>query len=218
MSDTIVTPPRDGKPIIGAALIATAVASLALLANHPGGNAHDFPGLLQEEAANRVMDAVVHGGFVVVLAIQLVCYAVFAARMRRTAALAALIFFAAGTASLSASLVTDGLVIPAIAAKYLPVPAKYDAARSLFALCGILIGFLMPIGLGFQAAATAAWGWALLRAGAARVAGVAGLVLGALILGGLGAQAANPFVLMGSIAAMALWALAMGVLGVRRVI
>ena len=67
MSDTATTPPRDGKPITGAVLIATAAASLVLLVNHPGGQARDFAGVLQEEAANRMMDALVHGGFVAVL-------------------------------------------------------------------------------------------------------------------------------------------------------
>ncbi len=217
MSDNTLTP-RAGQPMAGAVLIAAAVASFALLLAHPGGNAHDFPGLLREEAANRVTDAVVHGGFIVVLAIQLVCYAVFARRMTRTAALAAFLLFAMGAAFLCASMVTDGLVVPAIAVKYLAEPAKYDAARSLIALCGILIGVLMPIGLAFQAAAMAGWGWALLRGGAARMAGVAGLVLGGLILAGLAALATNPFVLMGAIAAMALWALVMGVLGMRKAI
>jgi hypothetical protein len=216
MSDTAT--PRDGKPITGAVLIATGIASLALLANHPGGQAQDFAGVLREEAANRTMDALVHGGFVAVLAIQLVCYAVFARRLDRTAALAAFLFFALGAAFLSASMVLDGLVIPSIAAKYLPAPAKYDSARALFALCGTMIGFLMPIGIAFQATATACWGWALLRSGAARTTGVIGLALGGLLLAGLATMAGNPFVLMGDIASLALWALLMGALGVRRAI
>jgi len=210
--------PETGKPITGAVLVAAALASVALLAIHPGGAAHDFPSLLQEEAANRTADAVVHGGIIVVLAVELVCYAVFARRLDRTSALAALIFFAMGTAFFSGAMVLDGLTIPALAAKYLPVPAKYDAAKSLFALCGILIQFLMPLGLGFQAASVAAWGWTLIRARTARIAGGIGLVAGAAVLAGLALQPTNPFVAMGGVAAIALWALVTGVLGIRRAI
>jgi hypothetical protein len=211
-------PKRDGKPIVGTVLIATALASAGLLLSHPGGNAHDFAGVLRDEAANRLTDAIVHGGFVVVLAVQLVCYAVLALRLNRTAALAGFIFFAIGAAFLSASMVTDGLVIPAIAAKYLPTPAKYDAARSLFVLCGIFIGFLMPAGIAFQSAAVAAWGWAMHRSGAATVTGAFGVLMGGALLGGLVATAGNPMVLMGGIGAMALWALIAGVLMARKAV
>ena len=44
--------------------IATGIATVALLANHPGGDAHTFADVLKDEAANRTMDAIVHGGFV----------------------------------------------------------------------------------------------------------------------------------------------------------
>ena len=54
---------------IGLLLIASSVASLLLLANHPGGSAHSFADTLKQEAANRGIDALVHGGFIAVLAI-----------------------------------------------------------------------------------------------------------------------------------------------------
>src|SRR6185369_6450275 len=86
--------------------IATGIAGVALLASHPGGAATDFAGVLREEAANRAMDAVVHGGFVIVLALQMVCYALLSARLglTRGAVMAALVFFAFGAAFLSASM------------------------------------------------------------------------------------------------------------------
>ncbi|HEY1630605.1 MAG TPA: hypothetical protein VGF56_04785 [Rhizomicrobium sp.] len=217
MSEAVTTP-QAGKPVTGAALVLAALVSASLLAIHPGGAAQDFPSLLQEETANRALDALVHGGVIVVLAVELVGYAVFARRVDRTSSLAALIFFAMGTAFFCASMVLDGLVIPALAAKYLPVPAKYDAARSLFALCGILIQFLMPLGLGFQAASIAAWGWALIQSRAARIAGGVGLLASAALLAGLALQPMNPLVLMGGVAVVTLWAFLMGVLGMRRAI
>jgi len=199
----------------GAVLIATAIAMLALFAFHPGGDAHGLAAVLKDEAAHRTQDAIVHGGFIAVLSIQSICYAIFSARpgLQRPAALAGLVFFAFGTAFLCGSLVVDGLVTPAVAARYADAPDKIEFARSLFVLMGALIGVLMPLGLAFQSAAVAAWGWALMAAGAARAAGISGVTLGVLLLLALGANVAimNPVVLMIALAAMALWALIVGV-------
>jgi hypothetical protein len=191
--------------------IATGIATVALLANHPGGDAHTFADVLKDEAANRTMDAVVHGGFVVVLALQAICYATLSARIGR-GAIAGLVFFAFGAAFLSASMVLDGLVTPALAVKYLAAPQKIEFAKSLFALVGTLIGLLMPIGLAFQSAAAGAWGVALMRSGISRIAGAIGLALGATAFIALAATAGtmNPLVLMGVLAVTAVWALVTG--------
>jgi len=196
--------------------IATGIATVALLANHPGGDAHTFADVLKDEAANRTMDAIVHGGFVVVLALQTICYATLSARIGR-GAIAGLVLFAFGTAFLSASMVLDGLVTPALAAKYLAAPEKIEFAKSLFALVGTLIGLLMPIGLAFQSAAAGAWGVALMTSGISRLAGVIGLALGAAAFVALAATAGtmNPLVLMGVLAVTALWAVVAGLVLLR---
>jgi len=191
--------------------IVTGIATVALLANHPGGDAHTFADVLKDEAANRTMDAIVHGGFVVVLALQAICYATLSARIGR-GAIAGLVFFAFGAAFLSASMVLDGLVTPALAVKYLAAPEKIEFAKSLFALVGTLIGLLMPIGLAFQSAAAGAWGVALMTSGISRIAGVIGLALGGAAFVALAATAGtmNPLVLMGVLAVTALWAVVAG--------
>jgi len=196
--------------------IATGIATVALLANHPGGDAHTFADVLKDEAANRTMDAIVHGGFVVVLALQAICYATLSARIGR-GAIAGLVFFAFGAAFLSASMVLDGLVTPALAVKYLAAPGKIEFAKSLFALVGTLIGLLMPIGLAFQSAAVAGWGVALMTSGISRVAGVIGLALGVTAFVALAATAGamNPLVLMGVLAVTALWAVVAGIVLLR---
>lgn len=206
MIDT-ATPARAA----GILSIATGIATLALLANHPGGDAHTFADVLKDEAANRTIDAIVHGGFVVVLALQAICYATLSARIGR-GAIAGLVFFAFGAAFLSASMVLDGLVTPALAVKYLAAPQKIEFAKSLFALVGTLIGLLMPIGLAFQSAAVGAWGVALMTSGISRIAGIIGLALGAAALVALAAMAGtmNPLVLMGTLAVTAVWAVTAG--------
>jgi hypothetical protein len=196
--------------------IATGIAAFALLASHPGGDAHSFADVLKDEAANRVADAVVHGGFVAVLALQAICYAILTARLGR-AGIAGLVFFAFGAAFLSASMVLDGLATPALAVKYLAAPQKIEFAKSLFALVGTLISLVMPIGLAFQSAAIAAWGAALAATRVSRIAGAIGLVLGGGAFAALAATAGsmNPFVLMGAIAGASLWAVVAGVVLLR---
>jgi len=202
---------------IGWVTIATGIASIALLLNHPAEQATDFNGLLREEAANQMINAIVHGGFMVVLAIQLVCYAVFTGRAgwAKSLAIAGFTFFAVGAAFQIASLLVDGLMIPAIAQRYLAAPPdRLPFGRTLFALCGIAVQFLMPIGIGFQAAGIVSWGASLARSGT----GIAGLVLGlatmvAIVAGALtGAQ----HLLLIAIALLAFWAIVAGIALLRR--
>ena len=219
MNDTAL-PARNPSPGRGVGLlaIATGIAAFVLLAFHPGGSPTDFAGVLKDEAANRGADALVHGGFIVVLALQAVCYAVFSARLgwQRPAGVAGFVFFAAGAMFLAGSMVLDGLVTPAIAARYLAAPAKLEYARALYVLIGTLIGILMPAGIAFQGAAVAAWGSALAAIGQ-RVAGVLGMLLGAAMIAGVvaGIATANPMALMAGIVGTALWAVAVGAASLR---
>jgi hypothetical protein len=211
MSSDAETPSTSRSRGIGLLAIATGVAAFALLASHPAENARTFAEVIQNEAAGQMMAAIVHGGFIVVLALQAVCYAVFSGRLGRPAAVAGLVFFAIGMAFFCGSLLMDGLVTPAIAARYVAKPDKIESARVLFVLMGTMTSFLMPIGLMFQSAAIAAWGWAL-TANGLRTAGVFGVVLGAAMIVALAASftMANPFAMMGAIAATGVWALLAG--------
>jgi len=205
MSKTDLPPGRAA----GFLAMASAIATVALFMAHPESPAHDFAGVLRDEASGRVADAVVHGGFIAVLALQTVCYAVLSRRLERLTALAGMVFFAFGAAFLSASMVLDGLVTPALAARYLAAPEKIEYARALFVLVGALIGWLMPLGLAFQAAAVMAWGFAL-AAVRRRIVGVAAVLGGGAMLAGL--ATGNPLATIAALLGMALWAAASGAL------
>jgi hypothetical protein len=199
---------RTSDRTAGILLLFAAIASLALLAAHPGETATTFAGVLKEEAANRNVAGVVHGGYIAVLVLQIIGYAKLSARLdlRRLVSLAGVVLFAAGAAFLSASLLLDGLVIPAIAARFADAPAKIETARTLFVFCETAIGFLMPIGLAFQGAAIASWGAALWRG--SRLAGAIGLLFGLGMLGTLAANIVrpNPLLVMGLLIVPMLWA------------
>ncbi len=214
MTDTTAqtTAPNRAIAILS---IATGIAAFALLASHPEGDAHSFVEVLKDEAANRTADALVHGGFIAVLALQTICYAAFSKRIGRGGG-AGLVLFAFGAAFLSASMLLDGLVTPALAVRYLAKPDKVEFARSLFVLVGTLISLLMPAGLAFQSTAVAWWGATLWTT--SRAASLAGLVLGIGAFAALAATAGamNPLVLMGAIAATSVWAMVAGIVLLRR--
>ena len=198
----------SGERGAGILLLLTALASLALLAAHPGDAATNFAAILKEEAANRSVAGLVHGGYIAVLMLQIVAYAKLSVRLDlgRLLPLAGIVLFAAGAAFLSASLLLDGLVIPALAVRYANLPAKIETARSLFVFCETAIGFLMPLGLAFQGAAIASWGAALWRT--SRIPGSTGVLFGLVMLGALAANVArpNPMLVMGSLIVPMLWA------------
>ena len=209
MAEAAASPNR----IAGIVSMTSAAAAIVLLANHPNpGPVHGFADILKAEAADRIIGGIVHGGFIVVLAVQLACYAILNMRYRdRASATAALTLFAVGVAFQSASLVLDGLVIPTIAMRYLAAPAKLEYAKALFVLLGTIVSFIMPIGLMFQAAGIAFWGWTLTASGS-RTIGLIALLLGSLLLAALivGFLTMNPIILMIAIAGTAAWAVIAG--------
>jgi hypothetical protein len=213
------TPPPTRPRPLGAAFAACGLASLLLLANHPASRAHDFAGVLQEEAADRVIDGVVHGGFVLVLAALIACFVLLGRRLgaERVPMVICTVAFCIGAAASMASMILDGLVLPAVAVRYANVttPESLAAARALFVLAGSLISVLMPMGIAFQSLAMLSLGAALLTGPQRlRIAGGAGVLVGALIIAllvlvpaGLGAH-----VMLGAIALLGLWYLALAVL------
>jgi hypothetical protein len=70
---------------------------------------------------------------------------------------------------------------------------------------------LQPLGLGFQGAAIALWGWALAGFGARAFATFA-LLLGVALLAASAAAVvlANPLPILGAIVGMAVWAVVVG--------
>jgi len=205
--------PAERSRGVGLVLVVAGITAIALFLNHPAEHATDFAGTLKEEAANQLINGIVHGGFVFVLAIELAGYAVFSARLGfgRALTIFGLAFFAIGAGMQMAQLTVDGLMIPQLAARYLAAPPdRLPQARSLFVLCGIAIQFLMPMALFFQAAGVACWGASLvaISRGAGLIALVLGLALVAMVAGAFvtGAQ----LLLMIAIVGLTLWTLMAG--------
>ncbi|WP_037552521.1 hypothetical protein [Sphingomonas sp. URHD0057] len=153
------------------------------------------------------MDLIVHGGFIFVFALQLICYGVLSRRLEsgRLAARSAYVFFASGVAWISLNLLFDGLIQPMIAVRY-GAPDQIETGRSLFVLIGALGRYVMPIGLTFLALSVLAWGWALIEADVRTLGRIAlglGAVLGALVV--VGIAAGMPMAFMAVFFGMAVW-------------
>jgi hypothetical protein len=201
---------------LAAAFTVCALASLTLLANHPSGSPGSFADLIKDEAAHRVIDAVVHGGFCISLLALTICF-VFLSRflgLARPSVVIALVCFCAGCSALIASMVLDGFVTPAIAVRFSGA-VDLQPARTLFILFGTLIGFLMPTGLLLQSVAMLSWSSAIVNApGLRRAVGVLGLAIAiALSLAIFATPAAMAaHVILGGIVLQSIWYLAIAVL------
>jgi hypothetical protein len=198
------------------AFILCAVASLALLANHPSGNSSSFAELIKDEAAHQVIDGVVHGGFVLTLIALVICFALLSRLLglAKGSVVIGLVCFCAGCGALIASMVLDGLVTPAIAVRF-EATDDLQPAKTLFILVGTLIRFLMPMGLLLQFVAMLSWSWAV--ANGSRPARAVGLLGSAVAIPLIAAIFATPpamaaHVVLGGIALQAVWYLAIAAL------
>lgn len=184
----------------GYLLFACALAALLLLAAHPGGRTHGLQELVKMEAAQQTPNALVHGGFILLLPLIVACQAALARvlGLDRFAALAGLILFCAGSAFLAASLLVDGLLVPQMAARLVAGPPQgIEAARPAFLLAGTAVRVLMPLGLGIQAMGAAALALAALRL--KRVVGAAGLLASLAALVGVATFSQQPIMVMAAI-------------------
>jgi hypothetical protein len=181
---------RNHTRALAAALALCALATLTLLANHPGGGAHTFPELLRAEAHDKFVAGIVHGGFIATLSALIVCF-VFLSRylgQDRFPVVLGFVAFCVGSGAMMASMIVDGFVVPAVAVRFADVtePASLAAARTIFVICGTLVRFLMPMGIIFQGIATLGVSSALLHCrGVGRAAGVYGILVGTLLCGSL---------------------------------
>jgi hypothetical protein len=177
---------------LAAAFGLCAVATATLLASHPGGGggAGGFAEFLKAEARNQLIDGVVHGGFIVTSSILIVCCVLFSRLLGsgRAAVVVGLVAFCIGCGGLIASMLLDGFVSAAIAARFAGAqdPQELAIAKTLMIFCGTSIRFLMPLGVSFQSAAMLSWASIFLTGqGLQRAVGVFGSVSAILLIAAL---------------------------------
>ena len=205
---------------LAAAFTLCALASLTLLAIHPGGGTGSFAALIKDEAAHQTIDGVVHGGFGVTLVALIIC-SVFLSRFlgsARTLVVIGLVCFCIGCSALLASMTLDGFAAPAIAARFAGTD-DLQPAKTLFMLFGTLIGIFMPAGLLFQAVAVLSWSWVIARApGLRRAVGAFGLTAAISMLVAIFAMPSGmaAHVVLGGVVVQSIWYLAIAALLMNR--
>jgi hypothetical protein len=209
---------------LAAALVLCSLAMLTLLVNHPAAGGHSLADVIKAEVSNRVVDGLVHGGFIATLSVLIVCFVFWSrnAGMDRVTVVVGLVTFSIGSGALIASMMLDGFVIPALAVRFNAsgVDDHLIEANALFIFCGTLIRFLMPMGLCFQSMAMLSWSLQIVERHGWRLAvGAFGIAVGTLVIGAI--CAAPPrlgeHVLLGGIALISVWYLTLaGGLSARR--
>jgi hypothetical protein len=204
---------------LAAAFAVCALASLTLLANHPNESRGSFSDLINNEAAHRVIDGVVHGGFIVTLTALISCFVILSRflGLARPPVVVGLVCFCTGCAALMASMILDGLAVPALAARFIHAE-DLQPAKTLFIFIGTLIGILMPIGMSFQSVAMISWSWVIAgERGLGRAVGAYGLAVALVLIAAIFAIPATmaSHVILGGIVLQSIWYLAIAVLLVR---
>jgi hypothetical protein len=207
---------------LGALFAAGAIALVLLLLFHPHEHLHAFSDIVEFEIRRRLVNELVHGGAIAVFLLLLAGH-VALARLLSTATIpvaVAVTAFGGGCALITASLVPDGLVVPALALQY---HAAQDlnlqpSIEELMRFCWTSIRILMPMALLSFAVSALAWCAPLLRAGRrSRLAGAASGVTGLIIGVTIAATALSPsdHAVLGSLLLVALWHLALAVALIR---
>lgn len=130
---------------------------LAALLAHPQGGGHTMTEILEAEVRSAHAAGLVHGGFIVISAILIACFASLSRILGVAGKSVTLGFvaFCVGAAALMMSMTLDGLVVPALAARCLTenTAESLASARTLFLFAGACISVLMRMGLAFEGAA-----------------------------------------------------------------
>jgi hypothetical protein len=210
---------------LAAAFALCAMVTATLLATHPGGSAGSFTDVLRAEARNQLIDGVVHGGFIVTLSVLMVCFVLWSRLLgaARVSVVVGLVAFCVGCGGLIASMLLDGFASPAIAARFVEAdgPDNLATARTLLIFCGILIRFLMPLGVLFQSVAMLSWSSTLLAGRwPQRAVGVFGSVCAVFLIIALLVAPAKltAHLLMLAIGVQSMWYLGLAALLARRTI
>ena len=171
---------------LGALFAAGGLTVMLLLLVHPHEQLHAFPDVVEFELGHRLSNALVHGGAIGLFLLLLAGH-VALARFIESASLSvtlAVTAFGGGCAFMTASLLLDGFVTPALALQYRGAQdlTVQNSIEALVRFCGTNIRVLMPTALLSFAASALAWCVAMVRAGGrSRLAGAASGVIGAIV-------------------------------------
>lgn len=203
-------------------LAIAAALSLAFAMVHPQVHGHDLGGVLGQLREGALFNSWVHG---ILMALAMVLAAGFAGLSRRLGfgrpeILLGFTFYAMGTMAMMGAAVINGFALSIFAGRYdAGVVGQEAALGAAFNLAGSIAATWAGVGAVGMSAGILAWSLRLLRlAGAARIVGVGGILLGlatiALLVAGVLILNVHGFLLL--VLSQTIWTIAIGVLLIRQ--
>ena len=180
--------PLQGQPTslapLGYALGAFSALAFVTLLHHPVGRGHDPASLLASVRSQTMTDQIVHGTLAVIFGFLEAAMILFASRLGlwRFAVVFGLVAFSCACVMTVLAVMTDGFVIPSLAARCASAPSAscVGEAINLIRLSATQIEFLTRFSFVGMAAAVVSWSIALLSIrDVPRWVGSAGLLFGA---------------------------------------
>ena len=158
-------PPRRQAVL---AIAGATVLALVVLAHHPVAvRGSSEQQLLTDIVAQQRMDGIVHGVFILLLAIMAGGLSALSARLgwSRPAVIVATLAYGLGCCAVSAAALLDGFLTPQLAQHFLAAtPAVLQAAHIVLLLVSVAIQVLTKAGLVSMSVGLLAWSFALWRA------------------------------------------------------
>lgn len=213
-SDTPQTPARTAGLLIAGA----AILMVLVMAHHPVPRVHDTEHLMQELVSDGPWSAAVHGGLIGLMGVLLVGFTGLADRLgwHRFSVRAGLLAYAVGCAAMVVAALSDGFVLPALAAQ-----GVRDAGQTFeasFRLLFLGLNVAARVGVLGLSLAVGLWSFELIRRARGRSLvgwlGVAASVL-PLFLVVTGRLSIDFHSMLAFVVSQAAWYLALGIAMIR---
>lgn len=214
----------DGQSNARSAGIAIGLASIVMIvfmAHHPLPASHDPQHLIEELVDHGFASAVVHGTLIGVIGVLFLGFTVLGDLLgpSKLSVRGGLIAYAIGSISMTAAALTDGFILPALAARYASEQSgALESFRESSFLLSLALAAAARLGVFSFSLAVTLWSLRLLRRnGITLVIGVLGLVVGAgpIVLLLLGHLRVNFHGMMAFIISQVIWYVAIAVQMIR---
>jgi hypothetical protein len=174
----------SGGKLAGYVIAVSTLLMMLSIREHPTAGARSAADLMAKIGRLSVMDGVVHGTLMAVLIALTFGFAIFSLRrgFGQPTILLGFIAFALGVAATIGAAITDGFLIPGIAAQHVGASATdLKTGVNLLAACSLAVQVLTKVGLVAMLVAIAAWSANLVGTrGTTRWAGFVGIVASVL--------------------------------------
>jgi hypothetical protein len=199
--------------------MAASILSVCFMVYHPRVHAHGMAEFVEAVRAELLVNGVVHGSLIALLAVLAAGYSVLTTRIDGVLARMALVSFGLGVVCGTAAASINGLIMPQfVLAAARKSSVDLESIRPILDFCHAANQVCSRIWIVAAAAAVLLWSLALLkRSGPARTVGVLGALLGLTPLAALalGYLPMDVHGVLGFIVTQTIWSVAVGVLLIR---